>query len=121
MQEDGLIGRLRWGLSASGSCRSYHLCLLFCIMYRCLQCKLVNEQDKCVELGNRESRGSSADHSFERLVSLMGRPYSISPAAAGFLEGARVHASLFGAARRQISCRVGQAFLRICALDRRTK
>jgi hypothetical protein len=42
-------------------------------MPRRLLYKFVDRQEKCDEVGNRESRGRSANHSFERLVSLMGR------------------------------------------------
>src|SRR6266403_3714115 len=55
-QEDGLSVRLRQTLSVPGNCRSHDICLLSCVMQRCLLYEFVDRQDKCDEIGDRSFR-----------------------------------------------------------------
>src|SRR6187402_2066667 len=47
-------------MSVPCNCRLPHICLLFCVMQRCLLHKIVNRQDKCGQVGDQSSKGARA-------------------------------------------------------------
>src|SRR6266849_2471951 len=59
-QQDGLDARLQSAVSVPCNCRLPHICLLFCVMQRCLLHKIVDRQDKSDEVGDQSSEGARA-------------------------------------------------------------
>src|SRR6266487_3948682 len=82
-QEEKLNLRLREAVSVPGNCRSSHVCLLFCVMQRCLLYKIVDRQDKCDKVGNQGPEGRKCRPSPERLAEVRGVDQIPSMLAAG--------------------------------------